>query len=69
MLIADAFGKAGGARLYVDAVQHLAEQHAVDAAPDPAQPQRGSIPKLGDRENSGAVEPLLHALADTVDLL
>jgi hypothetical protein len=45
------------------------EQQAVDAAPDPAQLERGGLPKLGGGENSGAVEPLLHARADSVDLL
>src|SRR5271163_4727796 len=69
MLMADAFREAGGGGLYVDAVQHLVKQHAVDAAPDPAQLERCSVPKLGDGQNPGAVKPLLHALADAIDLL
>ena len=44
MLMADAFGEAGGGRLDIDAVQHLVEQQAIDAAPDPAQPERRSVP-------------------------
>jgi hypothetical protein len=31
--------------------------------------ERRRLPKLGDGENSGAVEPLLHARADAVDFL
>src|SRR5712671_2064434 len=64
-----AIGEAGGGRLYVDAMQHLMKQQAVDAAPHPAQLEWGGLPKLSDGENSGAVEPLLHARADAVDLL
>src|ERR1700724_3738432 len=69
MLMADALGEAGGGRLDIDAMQHLMEQHAIDAAPHPAQLERSGLPKLGDGENSGTVEPLLHAGADAVDLL
>jgi hypothetical protein len=36
--MAKAFRIAGGGRLNIDAVQHLVEQHAVDAAPDLAPP-------------------------------
>ena len=69
MLMADAFRKAGGGRLDIDAVQHLVEQHAVDAAPHAAQLERRRVPELGDGEDAGAVKPLLHARADAVDLL
>ena len=64
VLMADAFGKAGGGRLDIHAVQHLVEQHAVDAAPHPAQLKRRRVPQLGDGEDAGAVKPLLHARAD-----
>ena len=67
--MAHAFGEAGGGRLDVDAVQHLVEQQAIDAAPDPAQPDRRCLPELGDGEDAGAMKPLLHALADAVDVL
>jgi hypothetical protein len=53
MLVADAFGKAGGGRLDVHAVQHLMEEQAVDAAPQPAQLERRRVPELGDGENAG----------------
>ena len=69
MLVAAAFRKAGGGGLDVDTVQHLVKQHAINAAPHPAQLERRSVPKLGDGEDAGAVEPLLHARADAVDLL
>jgi hypothetical protein len=69
MLVADTFRKPGGGRLDVDAVQHLMEQHAVDAAPDPAQLERRRVPQLGDGEDAGAVQALLQARADAVDLL
>ena len=36
--MAKAFRIAGGGRLNIEAVQHLVEQHAVDAAPDLAPP-------------------------------
>lgn len=49
--------------------QHLMEQQPLDAAPHPAQPERGRLPELGDGEDAGAVEPLFHALPDAVDLL
>ena len=69
MLMADAFGKTGRGRLDIDAMQHLMEQKAVDAAPHPAQLERRRVPQLGDGEDAGAVKPLLHACADAVDLL
>ena len=62
------FRIAGGGGLDVDAVQHLMEQHAVDAAPSAAQLERHGVPELGDGEDAGAVKPLLHARADAVDL-
>jgi hypothetical protein len=55
--------------LDVDAVQHLVEQHAIDAAPYAAQLERRRIPELRDGENAGAVEPLLHARPDAIDAL
>jgi hypothetical protein len=69
MLTAHALGEAGGGRLDIDAVQHLVEQQPVDAAPHPPQPQRRGLPDLGDGRDAGAAEPLLHALADAVDIL
>jgi hypothetical protein len=45
------------------AVQHLVEEHAVDAAPHAAQLERRCVPELGDGEVAGAVKPLLHAFA------
>ena len=69
LLMAHAFGEAGGGRLNVDAVQHLMKQEAIDAAPDPAQLERGCFPELGDGEDAGAVKALLHPFADAVDLL
>jgi hypothetical protein len=69
VLMAHAFGEAGGGRLNIDAVQHLMEQESVDAAPDPTQPERGCFPELGNGESAGAIEALLHARADAVDLL
>ena len=45
------------------------EEHAVDAAPYAAQLERRRLPELRDGEDAGAVEPLLHARADAVDLL
>ena len=69
MLMADAFGIAGGGRLDIGAVQHLMEQHAIDAAPHPPQPVRRRVPELGDSEDAGAVQPFFHARADAVDLL
>jgi hypothetical protein len=69
MLVADAFRIAGGGRLNIDAMQHLVEQEAVDTAPHPAQLERRRVPELGDGEDAGAVQPLLHARADAVDLL
>ena len=69
MLVADAFRVAGGGGLDIDAVQHLVEQHGIDAAPHPAQLERRCTPELCDGEDAGAVEPLLHARADAVDLL
>ena len=59
MLAADAFRKAGGRGLDVDTVQHLVEQHAVDAAPHPPQLERRCLPQLGDVDDAGAVQPLL----------
>jgi hypothetical protein len=55
--------------LDVDAVQHLVEQQAVGAAPNPAQLERRRVPEPGDGHNAGAVKPLLHAFADAVDVL
>ena len=69
MLVADALRKAGGGGLDIDAVQHLMEQEAVDAAPHPAQLERRRVPELGDGDDAGAVKPLLHARADAVDRL
>jgi len=69
MLMADAFGIAGGGRLDIGAVQHLMEQHAVDPAPYAAQPVRRGVPELGDGRDAGAVQPFFHARADAVDLL
>jgi hypothetical protein len=69
VLVAHALGEAGGGRLDIDAVQHLVEQQAIDAAPHPAQPHRRGLPELGDGEDAGAVQALLHAFADAVDLL
>ena len=69
MLMADAFRIGRGGRLDVDAVQHLVEQHAVDAAPYPAQAAGRRLPEILDGEDAGAVEALLHALADAVDIL
>ena len=69
MLMADAFGIAGGGGLDVDAVQHLVEQQAVDAAPHAAQLERRRVPQLGDIDDAGAMKPLLHARADAVDVL
>jgi hypothetical protein len=40
-----------------------------NAAPHPAQLERRGLPELRDGEDAGAVEPLLHAFADAVDLL
>jgi hypothetical protein len=37
--------------------------------PHTRQAHRRSLPELGDGEDAGAVKPLLHALADAVDLL
>jgi hypothetical protein len=45
-------------------VQHLVEQHAVDAAPHAAQLEWRRVPQLGDGEDAGAVKPLLHAAND-----
>jgi hypothetical protein len=39
-----------GRRLDVDAVQHLVEQHAVDAAPHAPQLERCRVPELGQRQ-------------------
>ena len=61
MLVADAFGVARGRGLDVDAVQHLVEQHAVDAAPYAAQLERRCLPQLRDIDDAGTVQPLLHA--------
>jgi hypothetical protein len=55
MLVADAFGEAGGGRLNIDAMQHLMEQHAIDAAPHAAQLERRRVPQLCDGENAGTV--------------
>jgi hypothetical protein len=44
MLMANAFRKSGGGRLDIDAVQHLVEQHAVDAAPYAALLKRRRVP-------------------------
>jgi hypothetical protein len=44
VLMAHAFGEAGGGGLNIDAVQHLVEQQPVDAAPHPAQPHRRGLP-------------------------
>jgi hypothetical protein len=55
VLMADAFRKAGGGRLDIDAVQHLVKQHAVDAAPHAAQLKRRRGPQLGDGEDAGAM--------------
>src|SRR5271156_3704993 len=59
----------GGWGVDVDAVQHLVEQHAVDAAPYPAQLERRRVPELGDGDEAGAVKTLVHALADAVDVV
>ena len=69
MLVADAFREAGGGGLDVDAVQHLVEQQAVDAAPHPAQLERRRVPQLLDVDDAGAVQPLLHARADAPTVL
>jgi hypothetical protein len=69
MLRADAFREARRGRLDVDAMQHLVEQHAVDAAPHPPQLQRRRIPQLLDGEDSGTVQSLLHSWADALDVL
>jgi hypothetical protein len=69
MLMADAFGIAGGRRLDIGAVQHLVKQHAVDAAAHPPQPVRRRVPELGDGKDAGATEPFFHPFADAVDLL
>jgi hypothetical protein len=69
VLMADAFGKAGGGRLDIHAMQHLVEQHAVDAAPHPAQLKRRRVPQLSDGQDAGAVQALLHTRADAVDVL
>src|SRR5882672_9906786 len=69
MLVAYAFRESGGGGLDIDAVKHLMEQQTVDAAPHATQLERRRLPELGDGEDSGAVQPLLHAFADAVDLL
>ena len=69
VLMSHAFREAGGGGLDIDAVQHLVEQQSIDAAPDAAQPHGRRLPELGDGVDAGAVQALLHALADAVDLL
>jgi hypothetical protein len=39
-------------------VQHLVEQHAVDAAPYALQLEGGCLPQLGDIDDAGAVQAL-----------
>ena len=55
VLMAHALCEPGGGRLKIDAVQHLVKQKAVDAAPDPAQPERPGLPEFGDGEDPGPV--------------
>jgi hypothetical protein len=50
-------------------VQNLVKEQPVDAAPHTAQPERRRVPELLDGEDAGAVQALLHARADPVDLL
>ena len=69
MLVADTLGIAGGGGLDIDAMQHLMEQQPVDAAPHPPQLELRRVPQLGDGEDAGAVQPLLHARADAVNVL
>ena len=62
LLVTDAFRIAGGGGLDVDAMQHLMEEHAVSCRPTPAQAgEWRRVQQLLDRDDTGAVQPLLHA--------